>query len=323
MESYGVLDNLVLGLSVATAGSNLLYCLIGVSVGMLVGVLPGIGAMAALSMLFPLTFHLGATQALIMLAGIWYGTSYGGSTAAILLNVPGTPASAVTSLDGHPMAKQGRAGTALVIAAIASFAGGSLGILLLMLFAPLIATYAIEFGSTEYFMLMVLGLIAASTITTGSTAKSLAMVSLGLLLGTVGTDMATGVRRFTFGVPAMADGVNLVALAMGLFGVAEVIGSIRGVKGTAIDRSAITFASMIPARADLRRSVAPILRGSGIGAFFGTLPGTGPAIAAFISYAVEKRVSRIPSVSGTARSKAWRARKPRTTPPTRPPSSRR
>lgn len=298
MDIATALDNLGLGFSVALAGSNLFYCFLGVTVGMLVGVLPGIGAMAALSMLFPLTFHLGTTEALIMLAGIWYGTSYGGSTAAILLNVPGTPASAVTSLDGYQLARQGRAGVALFIAAIASFAGGSIGIVTLMLFAPMIAAYAIEFGSTEYFALMVLGLIAASTITNGSTIKALAMVSFGILLGTFGTDLSTGMLRFTFGLTAFADGIDLVALAMGLFGIAEVISSVRMVDSTVIGGKKITIRSMIPSREDLRISIKPILRGSGIGAFFGALPGTGSAIAAFMAYAVEKRTARDPSRLG-------------------------
>ena len=298
MDLLAAFDNLSLGLAVATSGSNLFYCLLGVTVGMLVGVLPGIGAMAALSMLFPLTFHLGATEALIMLAGIWYGTSYGGSTAAILLNVPGTPASAVTSLDGYQMARQGRAGIALIIAAIASFIGGSIGIIILMLFAPVIALYAIQFGSTEYFALMILGLVAASTITTGSTSKALAMAAFGVLLGTVGTDLSTGIQRFTFGMTAMSDGVNLVALAMGLFGIAEVISSVRLGGTTIAGGRKITFRSMIPSGKDLTTSMPPTLRGAGIGAFFGALPGTGSAIAAFVAYAVEKRVSRDPSQFG-------------------------
>jgi TctA family transporter len=298
MDISAALDNLALGFAVALAGSNLFYCFLGVSVGMLVGVLPGIGAMAALSMLFPLTFHLGATEALIMLAGIWYGTSYGGSTAAILLNVPGTPSSAVTSLDGYRLSRQGKAGVALFIAAGASFVGGSLGIIMLMLFAPLIAAYAIEFGSTEYFALMVLGLIAASTITNGSTIKALVMVAFGILLGTVGTDLTSGTLRFDFGVTPLADGVNLVALAMGLFGIAEVISSVRLVESTVVDGKSVTLRSMIPSRDDLRRSMMPTLRGSGIGAFFGALPGTGSAIAAFIAYAVEKRTARDPSRIG-------------------------
>jgi TctA family transporter len=298
MDIASAFDKLALGLSVAAQGANLFYCLVGVTVGMFVGVLPGIGAMAAISMLFPLTFHLSATQALIMLSGIWYGTSYGGSTASILLNVPGTPASAVTSLDGYPMAQQGRAGVALLIAAVGSFIGGSIGIIILTLFAPVIANAAIEFGSTEYFALMVLGLVAASTISSGSAVKAMAMVVLGLLLGTVGTDLATGVRRLTFGVPALADGISLVALAMGLFGIAEIIASVRIMGSARVDHRSVTYRSMIPTRDDVRRSTLPILRGTGIGAFFGALPGTGPAIAAFISYAVEKRLARDPERFG-------------------------
>ncbi len=291
-------NNLSLGLATAATLNNLFYCFLGVFVGMLVGVLPGIGAMAALSMLFPLSFHLDPTGALIMLAGIWYGTAYGGSTAAILLNVPGTPSSAVTSLDGYPMSQQGRSGIALLMTTVASFVGGSIGIVLMMLFAPIIARYAISFGSTEYFSLMVLGLVAASSMSNGPIVKGLAMVVLGILLGTVGTDLATGVRRMTFGMLPLADGISLVALAMGLFGITEVVSSIGRVTGKMLDPKSITFRSMLPTRDDWRRSWAPILRGSGLGSFFGTLPGTGPAIASFVAYAAEKKVARDPSRFG-------------------------
>jgi len=294
----GVLHDMLLGLGVATSASSLLYCLAGVSLGMLVGVLPGIGPLAALSMLFPFTFHLDATHALIMLAGIWYGTAYGSSTAAILLNVPGEASSAVTSLDGYPMAKEGRAGVALMIAALASLVGGSIGIVVLMLFAPAIANYAIAFGPAEYFALMVLGLVAASSMSAGSTVKGLAMVSFGLLLGTVGTDLSTGAYRFVFGVPRLADGVDIAALAMGLFGVAEIIVSVRPASEARIDSRRIGFRALLPTRADLRQSLLPTLRGSGLGAFFGTLPGTGPALATFFAYATEKRVARDPSRFG-------------------------
>lgn len=290
--------NIAIGLETALSGSNLFYCFIGVLLGTIIGVIPGIGAIAAISMLFPITFHLDPTSALIMLAGIWYGSTYGGSTAAILLNIPGTPSTAVTALDGNPMAKQGRGGTALLMTTIASFVGGSIGILLMMLFAPTIASYALSFGSADYFALMLLGLVAASTIAEGSALKGLAMVVLGIAFGTVGMDIYTGQERFTLGYLELSDGISLVALAMGLFGIAEIISSIGNIKTGDIDPKSVSFRAMRPTRDDMRRSPFPMLRGSAIGSFFGTLPGTGPSVAAFMSYAVEKRVAKDPSRFG-------------------------
>jgi hypothetical protein len=227
-----------------------------------------------------------------------YGTSYGGNTASILLNIPGTPANAVTCLDGYPMARQGRGGVALFMTTVASFVGGSIGIILLMLFAPVIARYALSFGSAEYFSLMVLGLVAASTISEGSAVKGLAMVVAGIIFGTVGADIYTGTPRFTFGALALGDGISLIALAMGIFGVAEVIASVRNVKVGDIDPESVKFRAMRPTRDDVRRSWFPMLRGSSIGAFFGTLPGTGPSVAAFLAYAMEKRVAKEPERFG-------------------------
>jgi TctA family transporter len=294
----GVIDNLLLGLGVALTLTNLFYCFAGVFMGTLIGVIPGIGALAAISMLFPITFHLDPTAALIMLAGIWYGTAYGGSTASILLNIPGTTSSAVTCLDGYPMSRQGRGGVALLMTTVASFIGGSIGVVLLMLFAPIIADYALEFGSADYFSLMLLGLVAASTITDSSAVKGLAMVTLGVGFGLVGTDIYSGTQRFTFEVIELGDGISLVALAMGVFGVAEVISSIGKVDATTIDPESVKFKAMRPTRTDLRRSWMPIARGSTLGSFFGTLPGTGPAIASFMSYALEKQVSSRPEEFG-------------------------
>lgn len=290
--------NLMLGLVTAFSFNNLLYCFIGVFLGTLIGVIPGIGSLAAISMLFPITFHLDPTAALIMLAGIWYGTSYGGSTASILLNIPGTPANAVACLDGYPMARQGRGGIALFTTTVASFVGGSIGIILMMLFAPLIATYALSFGPAEYFALMVLGLVAASTISSGSAIKGLAMVVLGIVFGTIGLDLYTGAPRMTMGMLELSDGISLVSLAMGLFGVSEIISSVRHVQPGSIDRRSVSLRAMIPTRDDVRRSVMPTLRGTGIGAFLGTLPGVGSSIAAFMAYAVEKRVAREPGRFG-------------------------
>ncbi|WP_238123043.1 MULTISPECIES: tripartite tricarboxylate transporter permease [unclassified Xanthobacter] len=289
--------NIGIGLETALSPANLWYCFVGVFLGTFIGVLPGIGPLAAMSMLFPITFYLDPTSALIMLAGIWYGTAYGSSTAAILINVPGSASSAVTSLDGYPLARQGRAGVALFLTAAASFVGGSIGIVLMMLFSPVIVAYAMKFGSAEYFALMVLGLVAASSISEGSVLKSLAMTLAGIIFGTVGMDIYTGSERFTFGMLELDEGIGLIPVAMGLFGVAEVISSVRLPPLEAL-REKVTLRSMMPTRDDIRRSIAPTLRGTGIGAFFGTLPGTGPTIASFLSYAVEKRVAKDPSRFG-------------------------
>ncbi|KMK67645.1 tripartite tricarboxylate transporter permease [Puniceibacterium sp. IMCC21224] len=292
------LANISIGLETAMSVTNLSYCFLGVFLGTLIGVIPGIGSLAAISMLFPLTFHLEPTTALIMLAGIWYGSSYGGNTASILLNIPGTTSSAVTCLDGYPMTRQGRGGVALLMTTLASFVGGTIGIILLMIFSPTIAHYALQFGSSEYFALMLMGLVAASTITAGSPAKGLAMVVLGVAFGIVGTDIYSGVPRFTFGTMELMDGLSLVALAMGLFGVTEVIYSIGKVDMTSIDRKSVSLRAMTPTKEDLKTSVMPIIRGTGIGSFFGTLPGTGPSIAAFMAYAIEKQVAKDPSRFG-------------------------
>ncbi|MDO5658817.1 MAG: tripartite tricarboxylate transporter permease [Paracoccus sp. (in: a-proteobacteria)] len=291
-------SNIGLGLETALTYNNLLYCFIGVLLGTFVGVIPGIGHLAAMSLLFPLTFYLDPTTALIMLAGIWYGSSYGGNTASILLNIPGSPANAVTCLDGYPMARKGRGGVALLMTTVASFVGGSIGILLLMLFAPVIASYALKFSSPEYFALMVLGLVAASTISEGSPVKGLAMVVLGIMFGTVGADVFTGTPRFSLGYLELTEKINLVALAMGIFGVAEIIASVRRIKLGDIDPESVKLRAMTPTRDDWRRSWGAMGRGSAIGAFFGTMPGTGPSVASFMSYAVEKRVNKDPSRFG-------------------------
>lgn len=288
-----LIANLMLGLATALTWDNLGFCLGGVLLGMFVGVLPGIGAMTAISMLMPLVYHLDATSALIMLGGIWYGTAYGGSIASILLNLPGTPSTAVTCLDGYPMAQQGRAGIALFMTTIASFFGASVGIILMMLFSPTIVQIAFTFTSAEYFSLMVMGLVAASTISAESPVKGLAMVGIGILLGLVGMDLYTSLPRFTLGFFELLEGISLVALALGVFGVAEVIASARNTqKGTLVGK--VTFRSMMPTADDRRRSIMPMVRGSGIGAFFGILPGIGPSIASFLAYAWERKVATEP-----------------------------
>lgn len=284
-------ENILLGFATAFTVTNLAYCFLGVFLGTFIGVLPGLGSLAAISMLLPLTFYLEPTTALIMLGGIYYGGEYGGSIASILLNLPGTPSAAVTCIDGNPMAKQGRAGTALFVTAIASFVGGSAGIVALMCFGPAIAQLGLSFGPSDYFALMLLGLVAAVTVGNDSVIKGMIMVVLGLLLGTVGTDVTSGEFRYTFGFLELRDGVSLVGMAMGLFGIAEVISSIRGSATHRITEK-VTARSMIPARADMQRTFAPMARGSVIGGFLGALPGAGTVTAAFLAYATEIRVAK-------------------------------
>ncbi|QJR19632.1 tripartite tricarboxylate transporter permease [Pelagibacterium halotolerans] len=286
-----LLSNLALGFSVALSASSLLYCALGVTLGMFIGVLPGIGPLATVGMLLPLTFYAGPTDAIIMLAGIYYGSMYGGSTASILLNLPGTAGAAVTCLDGYPMARKGRAGVALFATTIASFIGGLVGILILAAFAPVLARIALTFGSPEYFALMTVGLLAAALVGDGSPSRSLAMVLLGLLLGIVGTDVNSGVRRFTGGFSELGDGLNLVIVTTGLFGISEVIANAGRIKSGAVRSLNVTWRSLLPTREDWKRSVAPQIRGTSIGALLGILPGTGAALSTFVAYAVEKRVS--------------------------------
>lgn len=286
-------NNLLLGLQVASDPTILWYCFLGVFLGTAVGVLPGIGALAAISLLLPMTYHMSPTAAIVMLAGVYYGAQYGGSTASILMNLPGGPSAAVTCLDGYPMAKQGKAGKALFITTIASLVGAMIGLVLLVLFSPVIAEVGLKFGPAELFSMMVLGLVAASSMGTGSPVKGLAMVVMGVLLGMVGTDVNSGAARFTFDIPELMDGINLVALAMGLFGVAEVVRNIHG-QDDSQKVEKVTLRSMIPAREEMKRSYPAMLRGSALGA----LPGVGPSIAAFMSYAIEKRVAKDPSQFG-------------------------
>lgn len=290
-------ENILLGFATAFTPENLFYCFIGVFLGTFIGVLPGLGSLAAISMLLPMSFYLEPTTALIMLAGIYYGGEYGGSIASILLNLPGTPSAAITCLDGNPMAKQGRAGVALFITAIASFVGGSVGVVALMGFGPAIARIGLSFGPADYFALMLLGLVAAVTVGGGSMVKGLIMVVLGLLLGTVGTDVTSGEFRYTFGFLELRDGVSLVAIAMGLFGIAEVVSSVRDA-GTRKITEKVTMRSMLPTRADMKRTLGPMARGSTIGGFLGALPGAGTVIAAFLAYATEVRVAKDKSIFG-------------------------
>ncbi|PYE85352.1 tripartite tricarboxylate transporter permease [Pseudoroseicyclus aestuarii] len=290
-------DGLLTGLSFALQPGVLIYCVLGVMLGTFVGVLPGIGAMAAISLLLPITYYISAEAALIMLAGVYYGAQYGGAVASILLRLPGTPQSAVTALDGYPMARSGRAGVALFAAMASSFVGSMLGILVLVLLAGWLSRAATAFGAADYAAMMVLGLVAASTIGSERPAKGFAMIALGMLLGCIGTDVNSGTMRFTFGRTELLDGVNLVALAMGLFGVAEVIGNVRDPDRQGVAER-IGLRQMAPRREDLRRMPLPMLRGASLGSFFGALPGTGSTLSSFLSYALERRVARQPERFG-------------------------
>ncbi len=277
----------------------LMYCAIGVTLGTFIGVLPGIGPLATISMLLPLTFRLEPTAGIVMLAGIYYGSQYGGSTAAILLNLPGTAGSAVSCLDGYQMSRNGRAGPALFITSVASFVGGCFAILVMMLFAPPLGQVALSLGSAEYFSLMLLGLVAAVVLVEGSPMKGVGMVVIGLLLGLMGTDVMSGHIRFAFGVPYLYDGIGLVIIAMGLFGVAEVIASIGQSASAQLAGQKITLRSLTPSRDEFRRSRWPVGRGAVVGSIVGILPGAGSTVAAFMSYAVEKRFAKDPSILGT------------------------
>ena len=284
-----LMDNLALGFATALSPVNLLYCFIGVLLGTLIGVLPGLGPIATIAMLLPLTFSLPPVSALIMLSGIYYGAQYGGSTTAILINLPGESSSVVTAIDGYQMARQGRAGSALATAAIGSFFAGTVATVLLALFAPPLADAALSFGPAEYFSLMVLGLVASVALAHGSLLKAVAMIVTGLLLGLVGSDVETGVQRFTFDQPEMADGLNFVALAMGVFGLGEIIRNLENESIRSVMVRKVT--GLMPTREDIRRIVGPILRGTGLGSLLGILPGGGAMLASFASYTMEKRIS--------------------------------
>ncbi|MFZ4437259.1 MAG: tripartite tricarboxylate transporter permease, partial [Syntrophales bacterium] len=289
-------DNLLFGFSVALSMQNLLYCFTGALLGTLVGVLPGIGPLATIAMLLPLTFNVSPVAALIMLAGIYYGAQYGGSTTSILVNLPGETSSVVTCIDGYQMARQGRAGPALAIAAIGSFFAGTICTLLIATFGPPIAGFALKFGPPEYFSLMLMGLITAAVLAQGHIIKSLAMVATGLLFGIVGTDVDSGVKRFSFDIIELTDGISFVVVAVGVFAVGEIVCNLGDPEERTVFTSKVT--NLLPSKDDLKRSIGPIIRGTMLGAFFGVLPGTGPAIASFSSYMVEKKVSKDPSRFG-------------------------
>ncbi|HKP24347.1 MAG TPA: tripartite tricarboxylate transporter permease [Dongiaceae bacterium] len=292
-----LLMNLGLGFETAFTPVNMLYCFVGVLLGTLIGVLPGIGPTATIAMLLPITLSLSPVTALIMLAGIYYGAQYGGSTTAILVNLPGESSSAVTALDGYQMARQGRAGHALAAAALGSFAAGTVATVFLALLAPPLTSVALEFGPAEYFSLMVLGLVTAVALAHGSIVKALAMAVLGLLLGMVGTDIFEGTPRFTLGFPELADGVNFVAVAVGVFGIAEILRNLENERDR--DVTVAHVGTLLPGRDDLKRIVKPVMRGTLLGSVLGVLPGGGHILASFAAYTLEKRISRTPERFGT------------------------
>ena len=291
-----LLNNLVLGFATAASPYNLLFCFIGVILGTLIGVLPGIGATATIAMLLPITFQLEPVSSLIMLAGIYYGAQYGGSTTAILINMPGESSSAVTAIDGYQMARKGRAGAALSIAAIGSFFAGTVSTILVAVFAPPLTAVALRFGSPEYFSLMIVGLVSSVALAHGSVVKALGMVVLGLLLGLVGTDIYTGTPRFNLGILELSDGLNFVALAVGVFGIAEILRNLENEHDRDVMIKKVT--NLWPTRQDWKEMTAPILRGTVIGSALGILPGGGAILASFASYTVEKRISNTPEEFG-------------------------
>ena len=285
----GLISNLMLGFDTALSLQNILYCTIGVTIGTLIGVLPGMGPVATVAMLLPATYALPPTSALIMLAGIYYGASYGGSTTAILVNIPGEASAVVTCLDGHMMAKRGRAGSALGIAALGSFFAGCVATLLIAAFAPPLTELAFQFGPAEYFSLMDLGLVSARVLATGSLLKAICMVLLGLLLGLIGTDVNSGAFRFTFGLDELQDGIDFVPLSMGLFGFAEIMRNLEGNMSRSLVPNKVK--NILPSWQEIKVSVGPIVRGTALGSILGVLPGGGALLSSFASYTAEKKLA--------------------------------
>ena len=290
------LANLGMGFAVALSPMNLFLCFTGCLVGTLIGVLPGVGPIATIAMLMPLTLKVDPTGALIMLAGIYYGAQYGGSTTAILVNIPGEVTSVVTAIDGHEMAKKGQAGTALGIAALGSFFAGSVATLVIAAIGAPMTRLALLFGPAEYFALMVFGLGLAIVLARGSVLKAVIMVVFGLLLSTVGTDLETGQERMTLGIGELSDGVDFAVLAMGVFGIAEILRNLETPEARSV--AVAQIGRLLPSRADMRRSFGPILRATGIGSILGILPGNGAVLAPFASYALEKKLADDPSRFG-------------------------
>ena len=291
-----IVSNLAMGFGVAFTLQNLFLCFLGCMIGTLVGVLPGVGPVATIAMLLPITFGLEPVGALIMLAGIYYGAQYGGSTTAILVNIPGEATAVVTTLDGHQMAKQGRAGVALGIAALGSFFAGSVATIFIAALGAPLTRFAQLFGPAEYFSLMVMGLVFSTVLARGSILKALLMVFLGLLLATVGTDLETGQERVTLGIQQLSDGIDFAPLAMGIFGFAEIIRNLEEPEARDVVRGKI--GKLLPSWAEIKQSIPPVLRGTGIGAILGILPGNGAVLGPFASYAMEKKLAKDPSRFG-------------------------
>jgi putative tricarboxylic transport membrane protein len=292
-----LIDNLQLGFSVALLPSNLFLAFVGCLVGTLIGVLPGLGPLATIAMLLPITFYFPPESALIMLAGIYYGAQYGGSTTAILVNLPGESSSAVTCIDGHQMARQGRAGAALAIAALGSFFAGSVATLLVAAFAIPLSRVALLFGPVDYFALMLFGLVGATALSSGSMIKSVAMVLVGILLGCIGLDINSGVQRFTGGSPSLMGGIDFVVLAIGLFGISDIMATLsRGEGATSVITGKVS--GLWPSRSDFMASWGPVVRGTGLGSILGILPGGGALLSSFASYALEKKIATSPELFG-------------------------
>ena len=288
--------NFITGFSVALQPINLMFCFLGVFIGTLIGVLPGIGPVGTMAILLPVTYGIPPTTAIIMLAGIYYGAQYGGSTTSILVNIPGEAASVVTTLDGYQMALKGRAGPALGIAAFGSFIAGTIGVIGLQLLAPPLVAVALRFGPPEYSSLMILGFVILTYLAQKSMAKALMMAGVGIILGTIGLDTMTGMPRFTFRIPELLDGVGLAPLAMGLFGISEILLNVE--KKIKQELLTTKVKGLFPTREDWRRAIGAILRGSGFGFFLGILPGGGAVLGSFVSYALEKRISKHPEEFG-------------------------
>jgi len=291
-----LLSNLGIGFAVAFTFQNLFYCFIGVLLGTLIGVLPGIGPVPTIAMLLPITYALPPVSALIMLAGIYYGAQYGGSTTAILVNLPGESSSVVTCIDGYQMARRGKAGKALSVAALGSFIAGTFATIVVAAFAPPLAEFALKFGPAEYFSLMVLGLLAAVVLASGSLLKAIAMIVLGLLLGIIGTDVNSGLQRYTFGVPELSDGIGFVVVAMGLFGFAEIIVNLEHREHREVFTDNVT--GLLLKWSEFKEALPAILRGTGIGSVLGILPGGGAMLSAFAAYTLEKKIAKDPSRFG-------------------------
>ncbi len=291
-----VLANLALGFGVALTLKNLAYCFLGVLLGTLIGVLPGVGPLVTIAMLLPITFGLDPVSSLIMLAGIFYGAQYGGSTTAILVNMPGEVSSAVTAIDGYQMARQGRAGPALATAAISSFTAGILSTLVVAFFGPMVGHLALEFGAAEYFSLMLMGLVFSAVLAHGDLVKSLAMVVVGLMLGLVGTDVTSGLPRFSFGIPELLDGVGFTVVAVGLFAVSEIVLNLA--RSGPVEVFAKDVKDLMPTWADIKASTMPTLRGTALGSFFGALPGVTASVASFSAYMLEKKLAKDPDRFG-------------------------